>query len=162
MNTTFKSKCFICEPFLVQFKVLLTITLLLSSSVRLYAQKTVTSSGDDAIGSGGSSSYTIGQIDYTTYSAGSGSSALESIVIGITLSNTTTTGITANVFLDNHTGSNDVHIVKNATIPAGSSLEVMSGNKLVLQNSGSAGDVLRISAGTATACDAIVSVLEDV
>tara|TARA_Y100001937_G_scaffold77368_1_gene104956 strand:- start:2526 stop:2894 length:369 start_codon:yes stop_codon:yes gene_type:complete len=97
-----------------------------------------------------------------TVPAGAGSSALESIVIGITLSNTTTTGITANVFLDNHTGSNDVHIVKNATIPAGSSLEVMSGNKLVLQNSGSAGDVLRISAGTATACDAIVSVLEDV
>tara|TARA_R100000005_G_C4859739_1_gene121804 strand:+ start:61 stop:429 length:369 start_codon:yes stop_codon:yes gene_type:complete len=97
-----------------------------------------------------------------TVPAGAGSSALESIVIGITLSNTTTTGITANVFLDNHTGSNDVHIVKNATIPAGSSLEVMSGNKLVLQNDGSAGDVLRISAGTATACDAIVSVLEDV
>tara|TARA_B100002019_G_C20702383_1_gene326350 strand:+ start:63 stop:431 length:369 start_codon:yes stop_codon:yes gene_type:complete len=97
-----------------------------------------------------------------TVPAGAGSSALESIVIGITLSNTTTTGITANVFLDNHTGSNDVHIVKNATIPAGSSLEVMAGNKLVLQNNGSAGDVLRISAGTATACDAIVSVLEDV
>ena len=97
-----------------------------------------------------------------TVPAGAGSSALESIVIGITLSNTTTTGITANVFLDNHTGSNDVHIVKNATIPAGSSLEVMAGNKLVLQNDGSAGDVLRISAGTATACDAIVSVLEDV
>ena len=96
-----------------------------------------------------------------TVPAGAGSSALESIVIGITLSNTTTTGITASVFLDNQTGSNDVHIVKNATIPAGSSLEVMSGNKLVLQNSGSAGDVLRISAGTATACDAIVSVLED-
>ena len=64
MNTTFKSKCFICEHFLVQFKVLLTIALLLSSSARLYAQKTVTSSGNDAIGSGGSSNYTIGQIDY--------------------------------------------------------------------------------------------------
>ncbi len=97
-----------------------------------------------------------------TVPAGAGSSALESIVIGITLSNTTTTGITASVFLDNNAGSNDVHIVKNATIPAGSSLEVMAGNKLVLQNSGSAGDVLRVSAGTATACDAVVSVLEDV
>ena len=94
--------------------------------------------------------------------AGAGSTALESIVIGITISNTTTTGITASVFLDNNAGSNDVHIVKNATIPAGSSLEVMAGNKLVLQNSGSAGDVLRVSAGTATACDAVVSVLEDV
>ena len=94
--------------------------------------------------------------------AGAGSSALESIVIGITLSNTTTAGITASVFLDNNAGSNDVHIVKNATIPAGSSLEVMAGNKLVLQNTGSAADVLRVSAGTATACDVVVSVLEDV
>ena len=97
-----------------------------------------------------------------TVPAGAGSTALESIVIGITISNTTTTGITASVFLDNNAGSNDVHIVKNATIPAGSSLEVMAGNKLVLQNTGSAADVLRVSAGTATACDVVVSVLEDV
>ena len=97
-----------------------------------------------------------------TVPAGAGSSALESIIIGITLTNTTTAGITASVFLDNNSGSNDVHIVKNATIPAGSSLEVMAGNKLVVQNSGSAGDVIRVSAGTASACDATISVLEDV
>jgi hypothetical protein len=38
----------------------------------------------------------------------------------------------------------------------------MAGNKIVLQHTGSAGDVLRVSAGTATAIDATVSVLEDV
>ena len=97
-----------------------------------------------------------------TVPAGAGSSALESIVIGITVSNTSSTGITASVFLDNNSGSNDVHIVKDATIPAGSSLEVMSGNKLVLQNTGSAADVLRVSASAATSADAVVSVLEDV
>ena len=94
--------------------------------------------------------------------AGAGSSALESIVIGITIANTSTAGITASVFLDNNSGSNDVHIVKNASIPAGSSLEVMSGNKLVLQNTGSAADVLRVSASAANSADALVSVLEDV
>ena len=94
--------------------------------------------------------------------AGAGSSALESIVIGITISNTSSTGITASVFLDNNAGSNDVHIVKDATIPAGSSLEVMSGNKIVLQNTGSAADVLRVSASASSSCDALVSVLEDV
>lgn len=97
-----------------------------------------------------------------TVPAGSGSSALESIVIGITIANTSTAGITASVFLDNNSGSNDVHIVKNASIPAGSSLEVMAGNKLVLQNSGSAGDVLRVSASASNSADALVSVLEDV
>ena len=94
--------------------------------------------------------------------AGAGSSALEAIVIGITIANTSTAGITANVFLDNNAGSNDVHIVKNASIPAGSSLEVMSGNKLVLQNTGSAADVLRVSASASNSADALVSVLEDV
>ena len=97
-----------------------------------------------------------------TVPAGAGSSALESIVIGITLANKTSCGVTASVFLDYFSGSNDVNIVKEATIPAGSSLEVMSGNKLVLQNTGSAADVLRVSASAANSADALVSVLEDV
>ena len=93
--------------------------------------------------------------------AGAGSSALESIVIGITLANKTTTGVTADIYLDGFDGT-DTHIVKSATIPAGSSLEVMSGNKIVLQNSGSAGDVIRVTCGTGSALDATLSVLEDV
>ena len=97
-----------------------------------------------------------------TVPAGAGSTALESIVIGITLANKTSTGVTASVFLDNFSGSNDVNIVKDATIPAGSSLEIMSGNKIVLQNDGTTGDVLRFSSGTSTAIDATISVLEDV
>ena len=97
-----------------------------------------------------------------TVPAGSGSSALESIVIGITLANKQTSGITASVFLDNEDGTNDVYIVKNATIPAGSSLEVMSGNKLVVQNDGSNADVLRVESSRASSLDATITVLEDV
>lgn len=97
-----------------------------------------------------------------TVPAGSGSAALESIVIGITLANKTSAGVTASVFLDNYDGSNDVYIVKDATIPAGSSLEVMSGNKIVLQNNGTTGDILKVSASSATSVDATVTVLEDV
>ena len=92
----------------------------------------------------------------------SSSTAMESIVIGITLANKSSAGITASVFLDNYSGSNDVYIVKDATIPAGASLEVMSGNKIVVQNNGTTGDVIRVSSGTATAVDATVTVLEDV
>ena len=97
-----------------------------------------------------------------TVPAGAGSSALESIVIGITLANKHTSGITASVFLDNEDGSNDVYIVKNATIPAGSSLEVMSGNKLVVQHNGTVGDVLRIESSRASSLDATITGLEDV
>ena len=94
--------------------------------------------------------------------AGAGSSALESIVIGITCANKSTSGVTVDIFIDNEDGSNDVFIVKNATIPAGASLEVMSGNKLVLQNDGSNGDNLEALASAASAVDITVSVLEDV
>ena len=90
------------------------------------------------------------------------STAMESIVIGITLANKSSSGITADVFLDNYAGSGDVYIVKNATIPAGASLEVMSGNKLVLQGDGTNNDALRISSSASASLDATVSVLEDV
>lgn len=94
--------------------------------------------------------------------AGAGSAALESIVIGITMANKSTSGITASIFLDNEDGSNDVYIVKDASIPAGSALEVMSGNKLVLMNDGSNGDNLEALASAANSLDVTVSVLEDV
>ena len=95
--------------------------------------------------------------------AGSGSAALESIVIGITLANKTSAGVTASVFLDHLSGSgSDVFIVKDATIPAGSSLEIMSGNKIVVQNNGTTGDVIRVSCSASSSVDAIISVLEDV
>ena len=94
--------------------------------------------------------------------AGSSSSDLESIVIGITCANKTTSGVTVDIFLDNEDGSNDVYIVRNASIPAGASLEVMSGNKLVLQNDGTNADNLEALASAASSVDITVSVLEDV
>jgi len=97
-----------------------------------------------------------------TVPAGAGSTALESIVIGITLANKAATGITADVFLDNYDGSNDVYVVKGASIPAGSSLEIMSGNKIVVQNNGTTGDVIRVASSASSSLDATVTVLEDV
>ena len=88
--------------------------------------------------------------------------AVESIVIGITAANKTSSGVTVDIFIDNEDGSNDVYIVKGASIPAGASLEVMAGNKLVLQNDGSNGDNLEALASAANSVDVTVSVLEDV
>ena len=106
----------------------------------------------------------VGTSNTTLYTvpAGAGSSALESIVIGITMANKSNSGITGSIFIDNEDGSNDVFIVKDASIPAGSSLEVMSGNKLVLQNDGSNADNLEGISSAANSLDITVSVLEDV
>jgi hypothetical protein len=105
---------------------------------------------------------TTGATATAVYTVPSSGSAMESIVIGITLSNTSGSGITADVFLDNYDGSNDVYIVKNASIPSGSTLEVMSGNKLVVQGDGSTNDALRVSASASNSLDCTISVLEDV
>jgi len=105
---------------------------------------------------------TSGASATAVYTVPSSGSAMESIVIGITLSNKSASGITADVFLDNYDGSNDVYIVKNASIPTGSTLEVMAGNKLVLQGNGTNNDALRVSASASSALDCTISVLEDV
>ncbi len=93
----------------------------------------------------------------------SGTGAMETVVIGIYLSNKAATGVTASVFLDAGTGTgDDVYLVKDATIPAGASLEVVSGGKVVVQGNGTVNDIVRVSCGTASSLDAVVSVLEDV
>ena len=102
---------------------------------------------------------TSGDAVYTVPSTGS--VAMETVVIGIYLSNKATTGVTASVFLDAYSGD-DIYVVKDATVPAGSSLEVISGGKLVVQGNGTTNDAIKISCGTATSLDASVSVLEDV
>ena len=90
--------------------------------------------------------------------AGASSAALESIVIGITMANKTTSGVTASIWIDNEDASNDVWIVKDASIPAGASLEVMSGNKIILE----AGDIVKASGSNASGADAdvILSIME--
>jgi hypothetical protein len=97
-----------------------------------------------------------------TVPAGASSAALETIVIGITLANKTSSGVTGSIFIDNEDGSNDVYIVKDATIPAGAALEVMAGNKLVLMNDGSNADVLKANCSVTNSLDCTVSILEDV
>ena len=73
------------------------------------------------------------------YTAGTGVTA---IVLGLILGNTTTSQITSTVTLSSDTasraGANNednqpVELITNAPIPAGSSLELLSGNKVVLE-----------------------------
>ena len=104
---------------------------------------------------------TSGDAIYTVPSTGG--TAMECICIGIYLSNKATTGVTASVFLDTEEGSStEIYLVKDATIPAGSSLEVISGGKLVLMGDGTNNDAVRLSCSTASSLDATISILQDV
>ena len=107
-----------------------------------------------ATGASGNAVYTV--------PAGAGSCALESIVIGITICNKNSSERTVGIFLDNEDGSNDVYIVNGLKVPGNTTVEIMQGNKLVLQNDGSNADVLRAEASAGSSIDVTVSVLEDV
>ena len=71
-------------------------------------------------------------------------SATTAIVLGLTLSNISTSNIEVTVNLENNDGDN-VSVVTNAEIPAKASLEIMSGNKYVMETS----DVLKVKSNTA-------------
>jgi|TARA_B100000287_G_scaffold428387_1_gene479694 hypothetical protein len=109
----------------------------------------------------GTSTGASGDAVYTV-PAGAGSSALESIVIGISVCNKNAAERTVGLFLDNEDGSNDAYIVNGLKVPGNTTVEIMQGNKIVLQNDGSNADVLRAEASAGSSIDVVVSVLEDV
>jgi len=78
-----------------------------------------------------------------------------SIVLGLTLSNISTSTIYGTVKIENNDGDN-INFLKDIPIPTGSAVEVMSGNKIVLE----ASDVLKVTSDTANSIDTALSVME--
>ena len=87
-------------------------------------------------------------------------SSTTTIVLGLMLCNVDTSQRLVDVHIESNTSDNEsnsnVHAIKDAPIPAGSTLEVMSGNKVVLQ----ATDVLKIDCDVAAKIDATLSIME--
>ena len=77
------------------------------------------------------------------------------ILLSVLVANKTGSSANVDVFLVTNTGD-DVYLIRNAPVPAGSSLEIISGSKIIMESS----DVLRARADTATALDISVSYLE--
>lgn len=97
-----------------------------------------------------------------------GATTKTAIVIGISLANRASTPVNVDVQIDRPaTGttaapSDDVYLVKAIPLPSGSTLEVMSGQKLIMEynSSVSAGDKITVTSDTADSVDVIVNALE--
>ena len=85
------------------------------------------------------------------------------VLLGIMLVNTTSSQVTTTVTIESDTSSRaganneanqNVELVTNAPIPAGSSLELLAGNKVVMETT----DVLKLTASGAT--DIALSIME--
>ena len=76
-------------------------------------------------------------------------------IVGISVSNVTTSAINVSVYINN--GSNDIHLVKDAPITAGGALQVVDGGaKFVVQS----GDALKVISDTASSADVWVSAVD--
>ena len=85
------------------------------------------------------------------------------VLLGILLGNTTSSAITATVSIGsdtaNRAGANNesnqtVELITSVSIPGNSSLELLSGNKIVMETT----DTLSVTAGAST--DVILSIME--
>ena len=82
-------------------------------------------------------------------------SATTTVVIGITLANTSGTGCLVGVGIT-RPSTDDVKLLKNAPIPQGSSLEFMSGNKVLLE----ASDTITVDSDSNNSIDASLTIME--
>lgn len=78
-------------------------------------------------------------------------------IVGIRLANITTSQIEVDVAITNSSNVVQAYIIKNAPIPAGSSLELIDGgSKIVLQS----GDKLRAKSNATDSLDVVVSAVD--
>lgn len=97
-----------------------------------------------------------------------GASTKTAIIIGIALSNIHSSPINVDVQIDRPAAgttaapSDDVYLAKNIPIPSGSTLEIMAGQKLILEYNATAtaGDKIVVTSDTASSLDVIVNALE--
>ena len=106
----------------------------MANTFKIDTKSSVSTSGTDVVTAGGSATL---------------------VILSILISNKTAASAQVDVFMNKNSGD-DVFLIKNAPVPAGSSLEIISGSKIILQSS----DVLNITSNTASALDAAVSYLE--
>ena len=87
-------------------------------------------------------------------------SSTTTVIIGLTLCNIHTTTVTADVQLVSDTSDTETNetvlLIKDVTIPAGSSLELLTGGKVVVQQT----DIIKIDCSVSAKIDATLSILE--
>jgi len=90
------------------------------------------------------------------YTSNNGS-AVNSILIELDIANTGTSAVQVTVLVRDSSANAAFHIIKNAPVPVGSALKVVSGQKIVLNGD----DKVQVYASAATV-DVVASILQDV
>tara|TARA_R110002153_G_scaffold21606_2_gene71946 strand:+ start:328 stop:663 length:336 start_codon:yes stop_codon:yes gene_type:complete len=84
-------------------------------------------------------------------------SATTTVILGLGICNKTSNPVSATVQIqDTSASSADFQIIDTVSIPGGTTLEVLAGQKYILETT----DVLRVKAGTASALDVTLGIME--
>ena len=96
----------------------------------------------------------VGLTQTSVYTVPAGTTAT---IIGLTVSNVTSTGVTCDIVVTDTSTTTDAFIVKGAIVPAGGALVPIGGEqKIVLE----AADALKVTSSASASLDVTVSVLE--
>ena len=100
---------------------------------------------------------TKANVGVTTVGIYTAPAATTTVVIGITLANTSGSGVNVGVAVSRTSDTqDDINLLKNAPIPQGSSLEFMGGNKVVLETN----DQINVDSDTNSSVDAALTIME--
>ena len=97
------------------------------------------------------STYTIDTLE-TLYTVPGSTTA---VVLGLSVANITGASIEVDIQLVNNDGD-DVYIVKDTVVDSGGTLEMMSGNKYVLE----ANDIVKVASNATNSFAATISIME--
>ena len=90
----------------------------------------------------------------TLYTCPSGT---QTVVLGLAIANKTTGAVTVQVqFTDTSASNATFQLLENVSIPANTTLETLAGQKYILE----AGGILKVKAGTGSAIDVVMGLME--
>ena len=99
-----------------------------------------------------SANMTTGSTYVTLYTAGSG---VTTVILGLALCNKTANAVDVTVQIQD-AGSTPYQVLDTVSIPGRTTLEMLAGQKYILETS----DTLRVLAGTGSAIDATLGIME--
>ena len=99
---------------------------------------------------------TKANVGVTTVGIYTAPAATTTVVIGITMANTSGSGVNVGVGITRAGPTEDIKLLKNAPLPQGSSLEFMAGNKVVLE----ATDTLTVDSDVNNSVDTALTIME--
>ena len=85
------------------------------------------------------------------------SCSTQTVVLGLAIANKTTNAVTVQVqFQDTSASNATFQLLENVSIPSNTTLETLAGQKYILE----ATDILKVQAGTASAIDVVMGLME--